>query len=279
MPKNDIYDLPENLLAERNLSTGTYEKNAFAHFENYASAIANLAQLAENEDWSYHQSSNTGDFQYPILSGYLKYTYKRLSAEKKVSFSKDNKLACFDTGLLTAKQLEPIYALFTENTYQTATEYWHFDKFFRRGESIVSKFGKLPEMAFFWDIPAKLIFDTQKELVANIEHIIQDNKSRFPSPYDNWSDFQLRNYLEGCIKASIERVKRNYKTAVPQYFFTGNAIQLLIPLCMLTENVADLALVVEDYGTMYRASTCLTLDMAMNNARLLARPDRDWLNP
>lgn len=33
------------------------------------------------------------------------------------------------------------------------------------------------------------------------------------------------------------------------------------------------------YGEMYRASTCLTLDMAINNARLLAKPDRDWLNP
>ena len=42
---------------------------------------------------------------------------------------------------------------------------------------------------------------------------------------------------------------------------------------------ADLALVVEDHVGFYRASTCLTLDMAYNNARQLARPDRDWLQP
>ena len=54
---------------------------------------------------------------------------------------------------------------------------------------------------------------------------------------------------------------------------------MLIPLCMSAQDNADLAIVVEDYGTMYRASTCLTLDQAINNARLLARPDRDWLNP
>lgn len=41
----------------------------------------------------------------------------------------------------------------------------------------------------------------------------------------------------------------------------------------------DWYIVVEDYGMMYRASTCLTLDQAMNNARLLVRPDRDWFNP
>ena len=72
-------------------------------------------------------------------------------------------------------------------------------------------------------------------------------------------------------------MKRNYKIAVPQYY--RNGIQLLIPLCIANPQKADLAIVVEDYGTMYRASTCLTLDMAINNARLLANPDRNWLVP
>jgi len=56
-------------------------------------------------------------------------------------------------------------------------------------------------------------------------------------------------------------------------------IQLLILLCLANPNIADLAIVVEDYGTMYRAATCVNLDMAINNARLLAKPDRDWLKP
>src|SRR5258708_4332255 len=34
---------------------------------------------------------------------------------------------------------------------------------------------------------------------------------------------------------------------------------------------ADLVIVVEDHGDFYRASTCLTLDMACNNAKRLAR--------
>ena len=42
---------------------------------------------------------------------------------------------------------------------------------------------------------------------------------------------------------------------------------------------ADLALVVERFADFYRAATCLALDMAYNNARQLARPDRDWLAP
>ena len=50
----------------------------------------------------------------------------------------------------------------------------------------------------------------------------------------------------------------------------------LLPALMV---VADLALVVERHSTFYRAATCLTLDMAYNNARQIARPDRDWLQP
>ena len=46
---------------------------------------------------------------------------------------------------------------------------------------------------------------------------------------------------------------------------------------MTNPAVADLALAVSREGNVYMASTCLTLDMAYNNARLLARPDSEWL--
>jgi Domain of unknown function (DUF3825) len=72
-------------------------------------------------------------------------------------------------------------------------------------------------------------------------------------------------------------VKRNYKTAIPQYY--DASIQLLLPLSLTDPSKADLALVVERFSDFYRASTCLTLDMAYNNARQLAKPDRDWLQP
>ena len=50
---------------------------------------------------------------------------------------------------------------------------------------------------------------------------------------------------------------------------------------MLTDpQHADLALVVEKHSTFYEPQLhFLTLDMAYNDARLLAKPDRDWLQP
>lgn len=52
-----------------------------------------------------------------------------------------------------------------------------------------------------------------------------------------------------------------------------------MPLCLVSKSEADLALVVNKEEYVYKAHTVLTLDQAYNNARLLAKPDREWLNP
>jgi hypothetical protein len=52
------------------------------------------------------------------------------------------------------------------------------------------------------------------------------------------------------------------------------SIQLLLPLCLSSASQAEMAPVVEDCDIFYQAAICLTLEMAYNNARQLARPDR-----
>ncbi|MCI0448617.1 MAG: DUF3825 domain-containing protein [Chlorobi bacterium] len=71
------------------------------------------------------------------------------------------------------------------------------------------------------------------------------------------------------------KIKMNYKTAIPQYF--EGRIQLLLPLCFSAPQTADLAVVANKAGNFYTARTCLTLEMAYNNARLIAKPDQEWL--
>lgn len=87
----------------------------------------------------------------------------------------------------------------------------------------------------------------------------------------------LQGSIESAVNAAKRRVKRNYKTAIPQY--NRGRVQLLLPLCITSRDKADLALVVSRENQVYRGETVLTLDMAYNNARLLARPDREWLDP
>jgi len=221
----DPYELPELL-------------NQFALIPHFDDKIAELANLAEPEDWNYHQALS--DRPNPILFNYLRYTYTRIGQEKKVAVTKDEKWACWNTGLVTSHQ-EPIYVLFEENKFDDRQTYWHFNQFCRKG------------------------------------HYFLNKKERFPEPYRSMNDYSLQTFLKGAIDNAIERVKRNYKTAIPQYY--KGSIQLLLPLCIGAADKADLALVVDTYADFYRASTCLTLDMAYNNARQLARPDRDWLQP
>ena len=137
------------------------------------------------------------------------------------------------------------------------------------------KFSKLAEIASYISDPSDLIYDTKLELRTNIDHIIQDNKERFPVPFDTMDNYMLSNILHGTIEDAKRRVRRNYKTAIPQYY--KGKLQLLLPLCLQTKANADLALVIEKENDIYRASTCLTLDMAINNARLIAKPDDEWL--
>jgi hypothetical protein len=255
------YDLPDSF-------------HEFALMPRFDEQIEVLANLADSEDWDYHHTACPESR--PILRNYVKYTYRRIAQEKKIAVTKDEKHACWNTGLVTPHQ-EALYILFEENKFMDRKSYWHFWKFARSGNWELNQFPVLPEMAHYYEDPTLLVYDIRRELRPNVEHIIADNRPRFPSALQGMSDFALQNLLTGAIDAVIERVKRNYKTAVPQLY--DGTVQLLLPLCLTDPSKADLALVVERFPEFYRAATCLPLDWAYSNARQLARPDRDWLQP
>lgn len=173
---------------------------------------------------------------------------------------------------------ETLYGSFETNRREEAQQPWFFKGWFRRGEWQLNTFPELPDLAHYFDDPTSLVFDDRKDVRTNIEHIIAETpRDRFPEPYKSMEDYALQTVLQGAIDNAKTRVRRSYKTAIPQYH--RGRIQLLLPLCLSNPQQADLALVVERHETFYRAATCLTLDMAYNNARVLARPDRDWLIP
>jgi hypothetical protein len=247
---------------------------AFALVPSFDTKIEELAALAEPEDWGYASASAVK--KNPVLRNYINYTFARVEEEGKIEVAADGSAAGWNTGLVTTFQ-EPIFMLLSPNKFAGDGRRWHFWKWCRQGEAALNKLSKLPEMAHYFDDPTCLVLDTRWDLRANIEHIIADNRGRFPEPYRSMSNFELHNFLRGAIDAARSRVRRNYKAAIPQYY--RGAVQLLLPLCLKDAGKADLALVVERFDGFYRAATCLTLDMAYNNARQLARPDKDWLQP
>lgn len=183
----------------------------FAFINNIEPRLDDLADLSETEEWDYQNTPS--DKNHPILYNYLRYTYAKIAEEEKIELSLDGLNTAFNTGLVTPNQ-EPIFALFDRNSIPDRQP-WFLKKWCRKGEHDLVRFQSLPEMAHYFSSPSSLVFDTAKELRANVEHIIADNKDRFPPPYDTMNDYALQTFLKGAIDNAKERARRNYKTAIP----------------------------------------------------------------
>ena len=121
-----------------------------------------------------------------------------------------------------------------------------------------------------------LFYDARRPLILDWGHFVDDNIQRYPEEYRD-EPARARAATMFAVEVAKQRVQRNYKTAVPQ--FHRGEVQLLLPLSLDGSGRAQLALVVRRAGAEYIGETVLTLSMAMKNARLLSRPDRDWLQP
>ncbi|WP_375382048.1 DUF3825 domain-containing protein [uncultured Sphingomonas sp.] len=247
---------------------------SFAYVPAFDDRLDELSRLAEDEpgDWDFN-ATPTG--RKPILRNYIFRTYSRLAFEDKVQINDDGELAAFNTGLVTESQ-EQICAIFERNRNLDKQD-WYFRAWAREGEHYLNGFRGTPKIAHYFDNPSMLVFDTRKELRVHYDHIVNENLSRFPTEFRTLGLHNLSALLRGKIDQAKIRVIRNYKAAIPQYY--NNKVQLLLPICLTNPSIADLALVVDDVGHDYRASTCLTLEMAYSNARQITRPDRDWLRP
>lgn len=241
----------------------------YAWFNDFHGYVDNLKNLAMKEDWDYKRNPLGKN---PILENYIKHTFCKVYEENKVL--EQNDYALFNTGLVTDYQ-EEIYGLLQLNKRPGTTIPWYFIGWRKSSERDLMKFSRLPLNANYFENPSDLIYDSRLELRVNVNHIIDDNLERFPSTLQQMDKYQLGVLLGGTIDDAKRRIQRNYKTAVPQFY--DGRLQLLLPLCLTSKAIADLALVIEKENGVYRASTCLTLDMAINNARLIAKPDDEWL--
>jgi hypothetical protein len=88
----------------------------------------------------------------------------------------------------------------------------------------------------------------------------------------------IRNRLKDAIEVAVKRIQWNFKTAIPMYFPRENKMSLLIPLSLIDDSNVDLVLVAAKMNAGgYRGMTILTLEQAYTSARLVSRPDSDWL--
>lgn len=184
-----------------------------------------------------------------ILYNYLCYTYDRIKAENKIEISDDKSVMCFNTGLLTEHGAD-IYAYFVKNTSPNKKEgqEWFLYGFKQRADSELRVFKHYPDIADYFTTPADFIYDKSMELTIDYDHIIDDNYERFVS-VGLTDKYMINGLLENAVKKIVEKVKRNYKLAIPQYYTDKSTkeakIQLLLHLFLQSRDVADLALVVD----------------------------------
>lgn len=239
--------------------------------------LTSLANLAEPEEWA---GSNSAGRPLPILDSFLRYTYRRLVIEDKIAVATGGDYAAFNTGLLTP-YAEEIFGLFARNQHEDAQR-WIFTRWTTESSrDMLTHFPEPPQMAEYVTSASELIYDWRRELKLAYEHILGDNIGRFP-PDLVAQPMRARQALQHAVDLTLRRVRRNHKLVIPQWYPTlGEAgAQFLMPLDLSGDGQADLALVVSLVGDRaYRGHTVLTLDMAYTNARLVARPDSDWLIP
>lgn len=290
----------------------------WAYLGNIDSMIESLADYALDEKWGFDQDEDSKD--YSILRSYLMYTFYRLQSENKVLEDSDKGIAAFNTGLVDPTY-EAIYACFSPSSSGCP---WRFEAFCKAGskqwgKKLVASFDPLPQRASYFEKKEDLLFDGNRTLQRDVDHILLDNIDRLPEAflaeelrgssdalealsravdadddaskkvaYDELREAvednakvkrRLINRLDDAIELAQKRVEWNFKTAVPAFYPTKNTMSLLLPLDLTENDRPDVALVVElmESGA-YIGQTILTMKMAYNNARLISRPDSDWLN-
>ncbi len=289
----------------------------FAFLGSWSGFLAELAEKAIPEEWDFADSPNK---DHHILIQYIKYTFFRLVKENKICISADKQLAAFNTGLVD-RHYDDIYACFVPNDSGSETK-WKFAGFSTAasrglGKLLVNYFNPLPEPAQYFHRNEDLIFDLNKPLHPDFDHIIIDNIRRLPLDflYDQFTDcpeaqeltvklrtadgytkkalydqlaelisdnsrlfIRIQNRIKDSIELARKRVRRNYKTAIPSYFPKRDTMSLMLPLCLTDEEHPDVALVVElTPSGNYQGQTILTIPQAYIDARLLCRMNSDWL--
>ena len=110
---------------------------------------------------------------------------------------------------------------------------------------------------------------------VNVEHILSDeeNLERIPPKIRRVKNLPL--LLETAVEYARRKADVDYSIVVPQLY--KNRLQFLLPICLSNMERADMAMALSTMDGYYLGHTCLTLEMAYLNARMVGKPAAPWL--
>jgi hypothetical protein len=246
--------------------------------------------------WRFQQQRFQDKYRHgdvPKLRNFLNYTFVRLQTLESecpgdyfhVSANAD--WICFNTGLQNAYGVDLVlafqqYKAKAGDKQGLARPDWVYKGPWAANDAHYRKiFGnRVPKIAWYSKDSHDFVFDTSYTLDKEaFDHLFERAKERAGLP--NASDEVVRNYLRGAIENLVPKILRNYKVAIPVYFVEEKRMQMLLPFVSASDANEVSCFLVErdDVHRCYHLKTVFDLDQAYFSARLITRPDKDWLNP
>lgn len=278
----------------------------FAFVPNYPEPLDRLKALAANEHWGKGGR---------MLKSYFNHMFDKVIEDGLLSIHPDGQSAVFHTGLLTRSD-QDIYAVFVPNERDDAQD-WFFRGFSTSDGlglgDILQRYDELPvrprfitraEQAFYapqsgvpectWlslleenvsRIPRQLIHDATEDriLLPDLRDVGKDaymdclEEAARRLRDDEGMDL-LVQWFEAALDHALDRLHMDYKLAVPAWHAKGKCVALMLPLQVRQRDTnVVLAVKWDAQQEYYVGINLLTMEMAYNNARLIARPEASWL--
>ena len=186
----------------------------------------------------------------------------------------ENEFVCFHTGLYT-RRYKAIYGCFDRNKRQASMLDWYFRGFSDELSPWLKYVSPLPKKPSYDMAQYGVNYNPEWPIRVNIDHILGDaeNVSRLPAAIREAHNLPL--LLETAVELARRRAVVEPGIVVPQGY--QGRVQYLLPACLTDMERPDLAMTLTIMDGYYLGNTCLTLEMAYLNARLLARPVAPWL--
>lgn len=240
-------------------------------YEGYENMLKYLSGMAESEIWGFNDEQ-----PYSVLRKYIRNTFSQCYKQNKIIYSSDGNNCAFNTGLLTPNGND-ILAFFTKNNIANAQP-WFLKGFKDKADRIyMSTFNEVPKLASYTDNYEEFYFNPDNKIEINSDHILDDNWERISSVVPLPKSI-VKSMLVGLLDDTTKRIKRNMRLAVPQYYREQIMFLLPIQIPITNTNYVIMALAVEKIDDKrYRANTIFTREMAYEKARLLMKPESNWL--
>lgn len=238
--------------------------------------LKRLAELAEEEKWT---SKDNDGHDFDILFYYIVKTFEIVSKQNNIEYSSKNDFAVFNTGLMTPNG-EDIYGYFEPNIKPNAQK-WFFKGFAQESDRVFSHYSfKKPNVAKYDKNVEEFHYNASAAIEFNADHIFDDHwddGQRFPSEVRSLGKPLAIASIQSAFNVTKKKLLRNPRLAVPQYY--DGQIMFLLPVNIQTvSGPITMALAVEktENGS-YRANTIFDLASAYKKARLITKPESNWL--